>query len=134
MCLNQVCLKRIFRYSNYLFLSIPSKATRALTAQKPYDRSAAHLIEQPVPVAEPENQDQSVTRVLFKHRDYRVLENCGEVIVTVMRKGPELERVCLVDYTTVDGTAKAGSDYERTNGTIKFQVDFLALMTFLEEF
>lgn len=51
-----------------------------------------------------------------------------------MRKGPELERVCLVDYTTVDGTAKAGSDYERTNGTITFQVDFLTLLNFLEKF
>ena len=123
-----------FKKFKLFILSIPSKATRALTAQKPYDRSAAHLLEQPVPVAEPENQDQSVTRVLFKHRDYRVLENCGEVIVTVMRKGPELERVCLVDYTTVDGTAKAGSDYERTNGTITFQVDFLTLLNFLEKF
>ena len=51
-----------------------------------------------------------------------------------MRKGPELERVCLVDYTTVDGTAKAGSDYERTNGTITFQVYLLTLLNFLEKF
>ena len=98
------------------------KATRSLTAQKPFDRPGSEFLEQPVPVTEPENLDPSVTRVLFKHRDYRVLENCGEVIVTVIRKGPEMDRLCYVDYTTIDGTAKAGSDYERTNGTITFQV------------
>ena len=51
-----------------------------------------------------------------------------------MRKGPELERICLVDYTTVDGTAKAGSDYERTNGTITFQVEFFNITEFLGKF
>ena len=42
-------------------------------------------------------------------------------MVQVTRKGGDLNTTLYVDYRTVDGTANAGSDYEFTEDTIRFE-------------
>ena len=46
----------------------------------------------------------------------------GEALVTVKRTGA-LQYVTTVEYETVDGTAKAGTDYAATKGTLYFPAD-----------
>lgn len=50
-----------------------------------------------------------------------VEENVGEVVVEVRRSGLEpLNEVVTVDYSTADGTARAGEDYGAVSGTLTF--------------
>jgi len=42
---------------------------------------------------------------------------------TVTLDSPKIDEPVTVDYTTQDGTAKAGTDYEAVNGTLTFQPD-----------
>lgn len=49
-----------------------------------------------------------------------VPENAGEVELAVERSG-DLDTVVTVDFTTADSTAKAGSDYQATAGTLTFE-------------
>jgi hypothetical protein len=56
---------------------------------------------------------------------YAVAENSGSATITVIRprsghSTARLNQAVSVDYTTVDGTAKAGSDYTATSGTLNF--------------
>jgi hypothetical protein len=64
-------------------------------------------------------------KVQFSNPAYAVAENAGSATITVVRPrtGHSIVRLKLpvtVDYTTIDGTAKAGSDYTATNGTLSF--------------
>ncbi len=54
------------------------------------------------------------------HSDVRVFENSGVATLRVSRLGGT-QGVVTVDYATSDGTAKAGSDYTATSGTLTFQ-------------
>ncbi|HET6789100.1 MAG TPA: Calx-beta domain-containing protein, partial [Aquabacterium sp.] len=53
--------------------------------------------------------------------DVTVNEAAGVAIYTVTLSNPTSASVVTVNYATQDGTAKAGSDYTATNGTLTFQ-------------
>lgn len=61
------------------------------------------------------------SKVFFDPGSYQCLENCGSVVLNVVRQGGDLTRMVSVDYRTEDGTANAGSDYKFTEGTIVFK-------------
>ncbi|XP_039898698.1 sodium/calcium exchanger 3 isoform X1 [Simochromis diagramma] len=70
---------------------------------------------QEVHVEEPE---EYVSRIAFEPAVYQCLENCGAVILTITRKGGDINKTIYVDYKTEDGSANAGADYEFTEGTV----------------
>src|SRR4051794_12472968 len=56
---------------------------------------------------------------------YAVAENAGSAEITVVRPRTghstvRLNQAVSVDYTTIDGTARAGADYTATSGTLTF--------------
>ncbi|XP_077426891.1 sodium/calcium exchanger 1-like isoform X3 [Vanacampus margaritifer] len=59
-------------------------------------------------------------KVFFHPASYRCLENCGSVALNVRRTG-DLSSTVAVDFQTQDGTAKAGSDFRSTEGTLVFR-------------
>uniref|UniRef100_H3CI94 Solute carrier family 8 member 3 n=1 Tax=Tetraodon nigroviridis TaxID=99883 RepID=H3CI94_TETNG len=73
---------------------------------------------QEVHVEEPE---EYVSRIAFEPAAYQCLENCGAAILTVVRKGGDINKTLCVDYKTEDGSANAGADYEFTEGTVVFK-------------
>ncbi|XP_060780528.1 sodium/calcium exchanger 3 isoform X5 [Neoarius graeffei] len=73
---------------------------------------------QEVHVEEPED---FVTQIGFEPAAYQCLENCGAVLLTIMRKGGDVSKTVYVDYKTEDGSANAGADYEFTEGTVVFK-------------
>ncbi|XP_046717922.1 sodium/calcium exchanger 3 isoform X1 [Silurus meridionalis] len=73
---------------------------------------------QEVHVEEPED---FVTRIGFEPAAYQCLENCGAVLLTIVRKGGDVSKTIYVDYKTEDGSANAGADYEFTEGTVVFK-------------
>ncbi|GFS08636.1 sodium-calcium exchanger [Elysia marginata] len=68
-----------------------------------------------------EDEESPVTQVFFDPGHYTVMENVGTFSVTVTREGGDITKTCYVDYSTEDGTANAGSDYIRAQGTLVFQ-------------
>ncbi|XP_067136415.1 sodium/calcium exchanger 3 isoform X2 [Centruroides vittatus] len=66
-----------------------------------------------------EVKDDSI-RIFFDPAHYTVMENVGQFSVTIAREGDLNSAVC-VDYTTEDGTANAGDDYEPVEGTLVFR-------------
>jgi len=56
----------------------------------------------------------------FATDKYCYLENCGNAKIVVVRGGP-VNCKCTVKYTTREGTAKIGTDYEHQEGTITFE-------------
>lgn len=58
------------------------------------------------------------SKVFFDPCSYHCLENCGAVLLTVVRKGGDTSKIMYVDYKTEDGSANAGADYEFTEGTL----------------
>uniref|UniRef100_A0AAQ4NPN1 Solute carrier family 8 member 3 n=1 Tax=Gasterosteus aculeatus aculeatus TaxID=481459 RepID=A0AAQ4NPN1_GASAC len=73
---------------------------------------------QQVHVEEPE---EYVSRIAFEPAVYQCLENCGAAILTVTRKGGDVNKTIYVDYKTEDGSANAGADYEFSEGTVVFK-------------
>ncbi|XP_050934100.1 sodium/calcium exchanger 3 isoform X2 [Lates calcarifer] len=73
---------------------------------------------QEVHVDEPE---EYVSRIAFEPAVYQCLENCGAAILTITRKGGDINKTIYVDYKTEDGSANAGADYEFTEGTVVFK-------------
>uniref|UniRef100_A0A672JJ61 Calx-beta domain-containing protein n=1 Tax=Salarias fasciatus TaxID=181472 RepID=A0A672JJ61_SALFA len=73
---------------------------------------------QEVCVEEPE---EYVSRIAFEPAVYQCLENCGAAILTITRKGGDINKTIYVDYKTEDGSANAGADYEFTEGTVVFK-------------
>ncbi|XP_068194785.1 sodium/calcium exchanger 3 [Antennarius striatus] len=73
---------------------------------------------QEVHVDEPE---EYVSRIAFDPAVYQCLENCGAAILTITRKGGDINKTIYVDYKTEDGSANAGADYEFTEGTVVFK-------------
>ncbi|XP_050982884.1 sodium/calcium exchanger 3 isoform X3 [Labeo rohita] len=73
---------------------------------------------QEVHVEEPE---EFVSRIMFEPAIYQCLENCGAVLLTIVRKGGDITKTIYVDYKTEDGSANAGADYEFTEGTVVFK-------------
>jgi solute carrier family 8 (sodium/calcium exchanger) len=61
-----------------------------------------------------------ITKIRFEPHHYTVLENAGHVTLHVMRVDGNLKNTIYVDYTTEDGTATHGADYEPAEGTLIF--------------
>ncbi|CAJ0967619.1 unnamed protein product [Ranitomeya imitator] len=68
-----------------------------------------------------DESEEFVSKIYFDPCSYQCLENCGAVLLTVVRKGGDISKTLLVDYKTEDGSANAGADYEFTEGTIVFK-------------
>ncbi|EDO46793.1 predicted protein [Nematostella vectensis] len=68
-----------------------------------------------------EYDDPEVVKVYFSPEEYEVKENCGSVFMTITRAGGDVNNTVFVDFKTEDGTAKAGDDYDKTEGTICFR-------------
>ncbi|XP_024074601.1 sodium/calcium exchanger 3 [Terrapene carolina triunguis] len=62
--------------------------------------------------------EEFISKVYFDPCSYQCLENCGAVLLTVVRKGGDMSKTLYVDYKTEDGSANAGADYEFTEGTV----------------
>lgn len=71
---------------------------------------------------QPSNPDLSsqITTIRFEPSHYTVLENAGHVTLYVQRLNGNLRNTVYVDYTTEDGTATHGNDYEPAEGTLIF--------------
>ncbi len=63
--------------------------------------------------------DDDTPRVKFERADYRYDESAGTVEIGVILQ-PSSELPVTVDYTTGDGAAIAGEDYEAVSGTLTF--------------
>lgn len=63
--------------------------------------------------------DDGPSRVSPERQSYAAFESRGAVEIWVLRSGSDLAPAA-VDYATVDGTAKAGSDYLAKSGTLEF--------------
>ncbi|KAM3918003.1 sodium/calcium exchanger 3 isoform 4-T4 [Leptodactylus fuscus] len=68
-----------------------------------------------------DESEEFVSKIYFDPCSYQCLENCGAVLLTVVRKGGDISKTMLVDYKTEDGSANAGADYEFTEGTLVFK-------------
>ncbi|XP_062850937.1 sodium/calcium exchanger 3 isoform X6 [Trichomycterus rosablanca] len=68
-----------------------------------------------------EEQEDFVTRIMFEPAVYQCLENCGAVVLAIVRRGGDVSKTIYVDYKTEDGSANAGADYEFTEGTAVFK-------------
>src|SRR5882724_9532772 len=55
----------------------------------------------------------------FSAQTYSVAQHAGAVILTVDRTGPATSPAS-VNYSTANGTAVAGTDYERVDGTLEW--------------
>lgn len=58
--------------------------------------------------------------IAFNTLNYSVAENAGNVVLTVKRGISQSSETASFKYTTVDGTATAGSDYTAKSGTLSF--------------
>ncbi|KAM4624827.1 sodium/calcium exchanger 3 [Polymixia lowei] len=122
-------LDQLVEMANYYALSHQQKsrafyriqATRMMTGagnilKKHVAEQAKRSISvQEVRVEEPE---EYVSRIAFEPAVYQCLENCGAVLLTITRKGGDINKTIYVDYKTEDGSANAGADYEFTEGTV----------------
>jgi len=61
-----------------------------------------------------------ISKIRFEPNYYTVLENAGYVTLHVLRSDGNLRNTVYVDYTTEDGTATHGADYEPAEGTLIF--------------
>ncbi|CAF4475224.1 unnamed protein product, partial [Didymodactylos carnosus] len=62
----------------------------------------------------------NITKIHFEPSHYTVLENAGYVTLNVIREGGNMRNSIYVDFSTEDGTATQGQDYEATEGTLIF--------------
>jgi glucose/arabinose dehydrogenase len=63
--------------------------------------------------------NDGATRFFLSDSSFNVIENEGTVEITVVRAGPN-NRSSRVNYTTSNGTARAGQDYTSVSGQITF--------------
>ncbi|KFO79463.1 Sodium/calcium exchanger 2, partial [Cuculus canorus] len=69
-----------------------------------------------------EAEEALCSRICFEPCLYHCLENCGAVALWVRcHHAPDANNTFYVDYRTEDGSAKAGSDYEYSEGTLIFK-------------
>ncbi|XP_073464653.1 sodium/calcium exchanger 3 isoform X1 [Aquarana catesbeiana] len=68
-----------------------------------------------------DDSEEFVSKIYFDPCSYQCLENCGGVLLTVVRKGGDISKTIVVDYKTEDGSANAGADFEFTEGSIVFK-------------
>lgn len=99
------------------------QATKKLTGNLIRKRTAR---EQEKPQTTPEQRQpveeaQVVGKLYFSPAHYTVLESVGRFAVGVERTPETLPFAVCVDFSTEDGTAEAGEDYEPTAGTLVFR-------------
>ncbi|KAJ7303933.1 hypothetical protein JRQ81_011446 [Phrynocephalus forsythii] len=83
-----------------------------------FSKKSAQLLEVPSEAEVEENY----SKIFFEPCMYHCLENCGSVTLTVAcQQGDDAYHTFYVDYKTEDGSAKAGSDYEYSEGTLIFK-------------
>ncbi|NXD46935.1 NAC2 protein, partial [Copsychus sechellarum] len=71
---------------------------------------------------EDDDEDEACSRIFFEPCLYHCLENCGSVTLAVAcQQGLGANQTFYVDFRTEDGSAKAGSDYEYSEGTLIFK-------------
>ncbi|KAG7510621.1 sodium/calcium exchanger 3 isoform X1 [Solea senegalensis] len=125
-------LDQLVEMANYYALSHQQKsrafyriqATRMMTgAGNILKKHVAEQAKKSVSVQEVrvEEPEEYVSRIVFEPAVYQCLENCGAVILTITRKGGDINKTISVDYKTEDGSANAGADYEFTEGTVVFK-------------
>ncbi|XP_057245008.1 sodium/calcium exchanger 2-like, partial [Malurus melanocephalus] len=69
-----------------------------------------------------DDEDEACSRIFFEPCLYHCLENCGSVTLAVAcQQGLGANHTFYVDFRTEDGSAKAGSDYEYSEGTLIFK-------------
>ncbi|KAG8179883.1 hypothetical protein JTE90_017415 [Oedothorax gibbosus] len=100
------------------------QATRRLTGNLGLHRGRGAAPDQEAPAHPGEAQQQEAAEercvLSFQPAHYTVLESVGRFAVGVERSAPLGRAVC-VDFSTEDGTAEAGSDYEPLQGTLVFR-------------
>lgn len=85
------------------------------------EKASSSLADARMEMQDIEYEDPQVVRVYFDPVHYIVKENCGSVFMNISRTGGDPSNTVFVDFRTEDGTAKAGEDYEKTEGTICFR-------------
>ncbi len=65
------------------------------------------------------HDDEQPGQLEFSASSYSIAEDAGSVVLTVYRAGGS-DGTVTVDYSTGDGTAQAGLDYEEKSGTLAF--------------
>lgn len=85
------------------------------------EKASSSLADVRLEMHEVEYEDPQVVRVHFDPVHYIVKENCGSVFMNISRIGGDPTNTVFVDFRTEDGTAEAGQDYEKTEGTICFR-------------
>ncbi|NXX80104.1 NAC3 protein, partial [Urocolius indicus] len=122
-------LDQLVEMANYYALSHQQKsrafyriqATRMMTgAGNILKKHAAEQAKRSASLHEvrPDEPEEFISKVYFDPCSYQCLENCGAVLLTVVRKGGDVSKTIYVDYKTEDGSANAGADYEFTEGTV----------------
>ncbi|XP_054828569.1 sodium/calcium exchanger 3 isoform X1 [Eublepharis macularius] len=122
-------LDQLVEMANYYALSHQQKsrafyriqATRMMTgAGNILKKHAAEQAKRSVSLHEvrPEEPEEFISKIYFDPCSYQCLENCGAVLLTIVRKGGDISKTIYVDYKTEDGSANAGADYEFTEGTV----------------
>ncbi|XP_075964643.1 sodium/calcium exchanger 3 isoform X10 [Anarhichas minor] len=125
-------LDQLVEMANYYALSHQQKsrafyriqATRMMTgAGNILKKHVAEQAKRSVSVQEVhvEEPDEYVSRIAFEPAVYQCLENCGAAILSIIRKGGDINKTIYVDYKTEDGSANAGADYEFSEGTVVFK-------------
>ncbi|XP_005988888.1 solute carrier family 8 member 4a [Latimeria chalumnae] len=99
------------------------QATRMMTgAGNILKKHAADQARKAVSMQEVRSEeDDHTVKVVFEPSHYQCFENCGSLVLTVVRKGGDLNHTVKVEFKTEDGTANAGSDYEFAEGTLVFK-------------
>ncbi|KAG6931075.1 solute carrier family 8 member A3 [Chelydra serpentina] len=122
-------LDQLVEMANYYALSHQQKsrafyriqATRMMTgAGNILKKHAAEQAKKSTSLHEvqADEHEEFISKVYFDPCSYQCLENCGAVLLTVVRKGGDMSKTLYVDYKTEDGSANAGADYEFTEGTV----------------
>lgn len=97
-----------------------SKAFYRLQANKNLTGGVAQMHPRREPPHPAAAEQRFGCRISLQPDHYTVLENVGQFEATVVREGDDLSHTVSVFYTTEDGTAVAGSDYEGATGTVVF--------------
>lgn len=125
-------MDQLVEMANYYALSHQQKsrafyriqATRMMTgAGNILKKHVAEQAKRSISVQEVhvEESEEYVCRIAFEPAVYQCLENCGAALLTITRKGGDVDKTIYVDYKTEDGSANAGADYEFSEGTVVFK-------------
>ncbi|CAF3218250.1 unnamed protein product [Rotaria socialis] len=102
------------------------QATKRLGGGGNVKKKLLEQLNEPNQIAVPEKQQlisdttPHISKIRFEPNHYTVLENAGYVSLHVLRTDGNLRNTVYVDYTTEDGTATHGADYEPAEGTLIF--------------